>query len=68
MVDNKAICAWCYYARMRQDICGIYCTGGFTNEDGSCNHFEDYDEVKAQKRRAARERAAQKKAAIRQAG
>jgi len=51
MTDNKAICAWCYYARMRHDICGIYCTGGFTNEDGTCNRFKDYDELKKQRRK-----------------
>ena len=40
-MDQKKICAWCYYARMRRDICGIYCTGGFENPDGSCDHFLD---------------------------
>lgn len=41
MKEEKKICAWCWYARMKRDICGIYCTGGFTNEDGSCDHFLD---------------------------
>lgn len=40
-MEEKKICAWCWYARMKRDICGIYCTGGFTNEDGSCDHFLD---------------------------
>ena len=43
---DKQPCAWCYYARMRTDICGIYCTGGFSNPDGQCEHFKDYDEWK----------------------
>lgn len=38
---KKKICAWCYYARMKTDICGIYCTGGFENPDGTCDHFRD---------------------------
>lgn len=50
-------CVFCYYARMRTDICEIYCTGGFQKEDGRCEHFEDYDE---RKRRMRRERALQK--------
>lgn len=41
MNKEKKICAWCWYARMRKDICGIYCTGGFTNSDGTCDHFLD---------------------------
>ena len=28
-------CIMCYYARMRRDICGIYCTGGFLVKDYS---------------------------------
>ena len=39
-----AVCPWCWYARDRDDICGVYCTGGFTNEDGKCEHFLDYEE------------------------
>lgn len=31
----------CYYARMRTDICGIYCTRGFV-EDGKCERFREY--------------------------
>ena len=57
MADKKAICAWCYYARMRRDLCGIYCTGGFTNEDGSCDRFKNYQEMKAQKRKEAKKHA-----------
>lgn len=41
MKKDKRICAWCYYARMRKDICGIYCTGGFENPDGTCDYFLD---------------------------
>lgn len=43
-MDSKKYnpCAFCHYARMRKDICGIYCTGGFVKRDGSCEHFLDY--------------------------
>lgn len=44
--EGKNICAWCYFARMREDICGIYCTGGFKNPDGSCNRFLSWEEYK----------------------
>ena len=35
------LCIDCYYARMRTDICGIYCTGGFV-VDGKCERFKPY--------------------------
>jgi hypothetical protein len=35
-------CVLCDYARMRRDICGIYCTGGFQKPDGACDHFQEY--------------------------
>lgn len=38
---KEKICAWCHYARMRKDICGTYCTGGFANPDGTCTRFKD---------------------------
>lgn len=41
MTEEKKICAWCWHARMKRDICGIYCTGGFENPDGTCDHFLD---------------------------
>lgn len=44
-------CIMCHYARMGTDICGIYCTGGFTKKDGTCDHFEDYEERRKRKRR-----------------
>lgn len=47
MGNEKNPCAWCWYARMRRDICGTYCTSGFENPDGTCRHFEDYYEHKA---------------------
>lgn len=50
-MENEKICAWCCYARMRTDICGIYCTGGFENPDGTCDHFKDYWEWKKEKRK-----------------
>ena len=39
------VCALCYYARQREDICGTYCTGGLTNEGGECDSFLDYHEA-----------------------
>ena len=43
MKEEKKICAWCWYARMKRDICGIYCTGGFENPDGTAITFDtDY--------------------------
>lgn len=40
------VCAWCYYARQREDICSTYCTGGLKNKDGECDRFLDYQNVK----------------------
>lgn len=51
MADGKTPCAWCYFARMKRDICGIYCTGGFENPDGTCDHFKDYQQVKKDRRK-----------------
>ena len=36
-------CVFCYYARMRTDICGIYCTGGFQSEAGKCKRFKPWN-------------------------
>lgn len=55
MESKKKICAWCYFARMRRDICGIYCTGGFENLDGTCEYFKDYQEHKRQLRKMRRQ-------------
>lgn len=38
------LCVLCHYARMREDICGIYCTGGFIEQDGTCRHFVPVEE------------------------
>ena len=57
MKEKRSVCAWCYFARMRKDICGIYCTGGFTNTDGTCDRFVDYDERKKEMRKKRREAA-----------
>lgn len=36
-------CVLCEYARMRRDICGIYCAGEFFKKpDGTCDHFKEY--------------------------
>ena len=52
---DKKPCVFCYYARMKRDICGIYCTGGFENPDGTCEHFKDYHEHKKKMARKRRE-------------
>lgn len=39
--NDVELCVSCYYARMRTDICGIYCTRGFV-EDGKCERFQEY--------------------------
>lgn len=39
--EDEALCVSCYYARMRKDICGIYCTRGFV-ENGKCERFREY--------------------------
>lgn len=46
MDSMKNLCAFCHYSRMRTEICGIYCTGGFTNDDGDCDKFIDYTDAK----------------------
>ena len=46
-MDSKKsdICVFCHHARMKKDICGIYCAGAFwKKQDGTCDHFEDYKE------------------------
>lgn len=40
--QDVKLCIDCYYARMRTDICGIYCTGGFVEKDGTCKKFKPY--------------------------
>lgn len=42
------LCVLCHYARMREDICGIYCTGGFVEKDGTCRHFVPVEEDKGE--------------------
>ena len=39
---TSKLCVHCYYARMRTDICGIYCTRGFVKHDGTCDQFKLY--------------------------
>ena len=41
--DARDLCIACYYARERDDICGIYCTTGFV-ENGVCEMFVEYEE------------------------
>ena len=38
------LCVSCHFARMRDDICGIYSTGGFVESDGKCRHYKDCEE------------------------
>lgn len=41
--EKKNICVFCDYARMRDDICGIYCVGEcMKKEDGTCDSFKAY--------------------------
>ena len=47
MNDGKHICPWCYFGRPKKDICGVYCTGGFENPDGTCRRFIDSHNRKA---------------------
>lgn len=49
-MDSKKhnCCALCYFARIRRDgICGVYCTGGFENKDGTCPLYICCDDRKA---------------------
>lgn len=50
---KRSKCSLCYFARMKRDICGIYCVGEFFEEpDGTCKHFidcHDYKAIKAYK-------------------
>lgn len=40
---KENICVFCWYARMRDDICGIYCVGSaMKNKDGTCDKFKEY--------------------------
>ena len=48
--EETDLCVNCWYARMRTDICGIYCTKGFV-KDGKCERFEDFDEHKRRKKK-----------------
>ena len=41
--DNYNPCVFCDYAKMRDDICGIYCVGEYwKNSDGTCDHYKPY--------------------------
>lgn len=40
--EQEKLCVSCWYARERDDICGIYCTEGFV-EDGKCEMFKEYE-------------------------
>lgn len=49
-MDSKKYegCPFCYFARMKKDICGIYCAGEFCKRpDGTCKHFIDCYDTKA---------------------
>lgn len=50
MSNSKHICPWCYFARTKKDTCGVYCTGGLENPDGTCDRFIDCYDRKAIKR------------------
>lgn len=43
MAQPVNVCVSCHYARMRKDICGIYCAGEFyKKEDGTCDHWKHW--------------------------
>lgn len=39
-------CVWCWFARDREDVAGVYCTKGFENPDGTCTRFISYEEMR----------------------
>ena len=41
--ESRCLCISCFYAREREDICGIYCTTGFV-KDGECKMFKEWEE------------------------
>lgn len=41
-IAKKRLCVLCEYAKDRVDIAGVYCTGGFVNEDFTCEHFKKF--------------------------
>ena len=52
-MDSKKyeICVFCHYARMRKDICGVYCVGSYwKKQDGTCDHFDYYKKHRKQLR------------------
>lgn len=40
-LNAEKICCLCAYAKMRRDICGIYCTTGRV-ENGRCSFFKEW--------------------------
>lgn len=51
MTKQANPCVSCYYARMKKDVCGIYCTGGFATKDGKCDRWKFYKERKKKSER-----------------
>lgn len=46
-MDELNICVSCYYARMRRDICGIYCVGEAAKKpDGTCDRYLNWKQAK----------------------
>ena len=41
--ESRHLCISCFYAREREDICGIYCTTGFV-KNGECEMFKEWNE------------------------
>lgn len=44
-----SICPWCVHAEMNddpEDLCGLFCGIGKTNNDGQCESFWDYIDEK----------------------
>jgi hypothetical protein len=43
-------CLTCHYARMKKDICGIYCVGSyFLDKNNTCSHYKNYKDKKVKK-------------------
>ena len=50
-MDSKKsnICVFCDHAGPPEDFCGVYCVGGFwKKDDGTCDHFKDYEEASSE--------------------
>lgn len=49
--EESALCVSCWFARMRTDVCGVYCTSGFV-KNGECQYYESYSTHKTKRKRS----------------